>query len=278
MWQLQQLRAQFPADLRQAAIWLPWMAVPRAGGRTGKCPALPVEGRLRPVDWRRGGLELESALDLAEEFGAPGIGLVLRPAQPWTCLDFDGDVPPWALTLRTLLGDAGYAERSPGGTGVHLWLPIGGVGNRRLPGIDVIGWGFVTCTGVTWPAPSNPVVLPALPAGLSPGLTSGAVMDAVRSPPLTDEAVLRRLRRARNGRRAQALLAGDWAGYPTRSEADLALIRMLRWWTQDRAQILRLLRASGLRRDKWDNAGYLERTLNRALALGGPVWSGGRRG
>lgn len=263
------LLRHIPAALQAIPAWLPWMPVARPGGRTGKAPAMPVEGRLRPVDYRRGGLELATAIDLAEEYGASGIGLVLMPDAPWICLDVDGEVPDWVDTLRTLLGTSVYAETSPSGAGVHLWLPFAGALNRHLPGLDLINWGFVTFTGAVWPAPAAKASAPAL---LNPA--TGKSPDRA----LTDDQVVRRLCRARNGARAGALLGGDWTGYPTRSEADFALVRMLRWWTQDRDQILRLMRGSGLRREKWTEHGYLERTVDRALNLGGPVWQGGRRG
>ncbi|GGL73076.1 hypothetical protein GCM10010840_08900 [Deinococcus aerolatus] len=72
------------------------------------------------------------------------------------------------------------------------------------------------------------------------------------------------------------LLSGAWAdlGYASASEGDYAAVRFLAFWTRDEDQIERLLRASGLVRTKYDQPGYLSRTLTRALALGGPVYSG----
>ena len=93
---------------------------------------------------------------------------------------------------------------------------------------------------------------------------------------VTDREVLGRLRRARNGDRAMRLLSGAWEalGYASPSEADYAAVRLLAFWTRDEDQIERLLRASGLVRTKYDQPGYLSRTITRALALGGPVSSG----
>ncbi|MBB5233185.1 phage NrS-1 polymerase family protein [Deinococcus budaensis] len=175
---------------------------------------------------------------------------------------------------RALLADIGsYAERSPSGLGVHVWLRGDVTRNRRVPGVEVLGTGFVTVTGSALPDRSRSLdaVHPFLTAPLTerrPEVLEGADLQ------LDDQRVLDLLTRARNGPRARRLLAGDWeaGGYPSQSEADLAAVRMLRFYTQDVAQLERLMRASGLSRQKWGRGGYLPRTIQRALELGGPVW------
>jgi hypothetical protein len=67
-------------------------------------------------------------------------------------------------------------------------------------------------------------------------------------------------------------LDGDTAGYPSPSEAELALCSLLAFWTQDYDQIDRLFRASKLFREKWDEKHYGngqtygQATIERALA------------
>lgn len=52
-----------------------------------------------------------------------------------------------------------------------------------------------------------------------------------------------------------------------RSSADLALASHLAFWTgKDCDRMLRLIRMSGLNRDKWDRADYCENTIGRAVA------------
>jgi primase-polymerase (primpol)-like protein len=51
-------------------------------------------------------------------------------------------------------------------------------------------------------------------------------------------------RRAANGEKFAKLWSGDVSGYPSQSEADLALCGILAFWTRDRAQIDRLFRQS----------------------------------
>jgi putative DNA primase/helicase len=86
------------------------------------------------------------------------------------------------------------------------------------------------------------------------------------SPALDDDIILQKALGARNGAKFAALWAGDINGYPSQSEADLALCRELAFWMQDATQIDRLFRRSGLMREKWDeHPSYAEWTINKAL-------------
>ena len=63
---------------------------------------------------------------------------------------------------------------------------------------------------------------------------------------LTDEEVERLARAAKNGAKFEALRSGDITGYASPSEADLALVGMYAFFTQDEEQLDRLYRRSGL--------------------------------
>jgi predicted ArsR family transcriptional regulator len=76
---------------------------------------------------------------------------------------------------------------------------------------------------------------------------------------------------AANGERFSSLWRGDWSGYESNSEADLALASLLAFWTGgNAAQIDGLFRQSGLYRPKWERpskaSSYGHRTIARALA------------
>jgi hypothetical protein len=71
---------------------------------------------------------------------------------------------------------------------------------------------------------------------------------------------------ARNGALFRALWSGDISAYPSQSEADLALCGILAFYSRDADQIDRLVRDSGLVRDKWtERAGYRNSTIRKAL-------------
>ena len=76
------------------------------------------------------------------------------------------------------------------------------------------------------------------------------------------------------------LWSGEWqaAGFPSQSEADLALCAMMTFWTnRDTAQMDRLFRSSGLMRGKWDEKHgektYGEITVEKALSGNGETYS-----
>ena len=64
-------------------------------------------------------------------------------------------------------------------------------------------------------------------------------------------------------------MAGEWGGkYPSQSEADSALCRLIGYYTQDEEQIGRIFECSGLyRHDKWvKRSDYRARTIESALS------------
>jgi hypothetical protein len=79
---------------------------------------------------------------------------------------------------------------------------------------------------------------------------------------LDDEQIIARAKAATNGDKFQRLWAGDTTGYPSPSEADLALLGMLAFWCgPDEARIKRHYRQSGLMRPKAERDDYLDRSI-----------------
>jgi P4 family phage/plasmid primase-like protien len=103
---------------------------------------------------------------------------------------------------------------------------------------------------------------------------------------LTDDALIEKAKRARNGAKFARLFSGQWEGeYYSQSEADLALCGMLAFWTgPDAGRIDALFRRSGLYREKWDEkhfgsgSTYGEETVAKAVGAIREVYSAGRGG
>jgi primase-polymerase (primpol)-like protein len=185
-----------------------------------------------------------------------------------------GVIEPWAQEVIHTLNT--YGEASPSGSGVRLFL-IGKLPpqGRRRGNFEVYETGrYVTVTGQH--IPGTPRVVAHRQAELEQ--VHHSIFGAVRSPSpsglcarnrpctLGDAEILRRAGKARNGARFLGLWQGNTAGYKSRSEADLALVNDLAFWTGgDRERIDCLFRQSGLFRPKWDRADYCERTIARAL-------------
>jgi hypothetical protein len=115
--------------------------------------------------------------------------------------------------------------------------------------------------------------------------TNGHVRTA-KGPPTSagpsDEQVIGKCRSAENSAKFEALFdRGDTAGHGgDESVADLALLGILTFYTQDAAQLDRIFSASALgRRPKWRNRpDYRRRTIETALQNVGEIYDWGRQG
>src|SRR5262249_19789097 len=88
---------------------------------------------------------------------------------------------------------------------------------------------------------------PPMPVEATGGTSTGPTDDA------DDAALIEKAKAAKNGEKFKKLWSGDWSGYPSQSEAELALAGLLAFWCAgDAARIDKLFRASGLMPPKWD--------------------------
>jgi hypothetical protein len=94
-----------------------------------------------------------------------------------------------------------------------------------------------------------------------------AAPGPVSVDPGLDAELIEMASHAANGAKFKALWVGDTAGYPSESEADLALASMLAFWTgPNPAHIESLMRQSGVKRAKWDeHKTYLADTIAKAM-------------
>ena len=222
-----------------------------------------------------------------------GVGIVLGDGLAGVdidCKDYKGDgIPP---ILREILDQfPSYAETSPSGKGVHILLfgklPPGARKRATLaPGVEIEIYDrdrYFTFTGealndhdITEQQEALNALLARLgmlpPAQNGPAAVVSVPQTGGESPPLSDEELLARIFESKNGPEIQRLFSGDWSGYPSQSEADLALVGHLLWWTNgDIERADRLFRRSGLYRKKWDEKHfadgrtYGQATLERAL-------------
>jgi hypothetical protein len=102
---------------------------------------------------------------------------------------------------------------------------------------------------------------------LGKGKAATAYFAGLEEPTETDEEVYNRAFRAANGDKFGELWAGRWEGmYSSQSEADFALVDILAFYTQNRAQIVRMFRLSELgKRDKAKRDDYINYMLNKCF-------------
>jgi hypothetical protein len=125
---------------------------------------------------------------------------------------------------------------------------------------------------------------PDAEAAKTNGHASGTAASPIKggAASAADDDVVEKCRSAKNAAKFEALFdRGDAHAYNggDESAADLALLNILKFWTQDAAQLERLFSSSALgRRGKWrDRADYRRRTIERALKDLGEVYDWSRK-
>lgn len=275
-----ELWGNIPAELRLRDQWV--IASP------DKTPlSLDAQGRVyaashsEPSQW----LPFDVAANYAYAHGL-AVGYVLSRTDPYACIDFDVcdaetqarkgepiDPSKWTTQeefnwfWQLVLDWDTYTERSLWGKGLHVWV-VGNLpkGVRRKP-IEIYSQErYIICTGnVVHKADikNRSQWLESLAAGLTGALPQIDLVE--KEPTLTDQAVYERLVEADNSIKSLPLWNGYWQQmqYPSQSEADLALMSMLAFYSESNEQCRRLFRMSALgRRDKAvKNNRYLDYTL-----------------
>jgi putative DNA primase/helicase len=294
--------AAIPAQLKTRRQFVLWYGRDRANhpGKLDKIPVNPYDlehaSTTDALTW--GTFDqcvaaLETALEgwhAADPTGyrGGGIGYVFTTDDPYVGIDLDGCVndatwviEAWAQAYVDKLKS--YTEVTPSQTGLHILaegsLPPGG---RRKGAVEMYSEGrFFTLTG--WHLDGTPETIEPRHKPLEDVWAQlfghqGTETDettpptALSTPSMPDNLILSKLFRAKNNEKFIALWEGRWRdpGYPSPSEADLALCGIVRFYTQESPQIDRFFRQSGMMRPKWDekrgDSSYGERTIRAALA------------
>jgi len=298
--------AALPTALVDRDQWVCWRTQTRDGKST-KVPIIPGSTQFAsttdPDTWR----SFTAAREAATELSVDGLGFVFTSDDPLVgidlddCRDPDTATPtPWAADVIETLES--YTEVSPSGAGYHI-LVTGELpdGRNRAGDLEVYDRSrFFTVTGdhvATTPdhvAARGDALATLVEAELSAPApttegdapetdTDEMVADASSgnaAVPIPDDELLERARDAANGDKFSRLWTGSTTGYESHSEADLALCRMLAFWTGgDATRVDRLFRRSGLYRDKWDAVHYAdgstygEKTVERAVRATDDVYT-----
>lgn len=249
-----------PEDLRKRSQWC--LAGP------DKRP-LTVSGRparsTDPSTWTK----FEEAAAAARERGC-GIGFMLHQDDPFTCIDLDvKDDTPHDLLERfeTIINTAdSYTERSRSGLGYHVWVKANIGRGRKRDGVEVYSQErFIICTGDVArvrPIADRQELLTKMVSQMSPERVEPIALEGEDGP---DWGVAARA--VEDQGELGRLFRGDWEGrYPSQSEADLGLVRLLIPLTESPLECWRTFQLSKLgERDKANRDDYARGTM--ALAL-----------
>jgi putative DNA primase/helicase len=270
-----------PQEIRDLPQWVCWKVEMR-DGKEIKVPKNPTSGRNafsnNPATWAT----FNEAFDAAKRFGFDGVGFVFSETDPYCGVDLDKcrnpetrEIDPWANDIITWLNS--YTEISPSGRGVHIWvkgkLPRG---SRRKGNIEMYdSRRYFTVTGDHLQGTPTTIESKGKELTVLHRRTFGLEKKERVSPDelalFRDARLVRSLSKAANGEKFDQLWSGDWQGYPSQSEADIAICGFLVSATgKDPARIDRIFRKSKLMRDKWDEPRgektYGEITIIKAIA------------
>lgn len=299
--------AILPTTLVDRDQWVCWRSQDR-DTTTTKVPIIPGTTQFAsttdPETWR----SFQTAREAVTSTPVAGLGFVFTAEDPLIGIDLDecrdpetGEPTGWAARIIDQLES--YTEVSPSGTGYHI-LVTGELpeGRNRAGTLELYDRSrFFTVTGdhldttpptiaarseavatlheselpdeTTEASPETDASATTAATAKSETSTAPAAANTPAAAAVSDEDLLKRAQTAANGEKFTRLWNGITSGYESQSEADLALCRLLAFWTGGDAQrVDRLFRRSGLIRDKWDTVHYAdgttygEKTVERAIA------------
>jgi len=251
-----------PQELQALPQWVCWRYEEVSGRRT-KVPYAP--GGLHkanvhnPATWGTFAAAVQGSMHPSFD----GIGFMLTENDPYTGIDIDDKLESpasdkeRAVHQRILDSFISYTERSVGGRGYHIIIrgKIPGGRGRDRGHVGVYSTQrYLTFSGVVVrnaPITECQALLEAL-VGQMPAPGADDDLYDIEGV-LDDDEVHEMALRASNGEKYDALCKGDWQGmgYTSHSEADLALLSILAFYTRDNDQVRRLFRYSALgRREK----------------------------
>lgn len=241
-----------PGHMPQPLLHLPQWVFWRAEWRDGKWTKPPLDPRTGkpasvsdPTTWGT----IHDALDGLQRHGGDGVGFIFTAGDPFATVDLDTLDDDARAIIRAL---DSYTEHSPSGRGAHVIVkaskPAGGCRRGTVEIYDQAR--FLTITGHR--IDGSPATirerqdeLAAVHAALFPPAQAAAPQRPHVPARADDDAVIERLCRVRSN--AGNLWRGDTVGYPSKSEADWALLGHLYNFTDgDGARMHRLFLRSGL--------------------------------
>lgn len=263
-----------PHEMRIYPQWVVWRYEDTDSKKPTKVPYSAKTGRLASVTDPNTWAGFDECVNAMSSGWYAGIGFVLTENDPYSFIDLDdtkGDQTALDRQIKIFNEFNSYAERSPSGSGLHIIVKGAIPSGRRRSFIEVYSsLRYMTMTGDVYRnAPINDCneLLNVLWGQIGQGSVAVAHYAGLAEAKETDEQVYNRAVAAANGDKFAELYAGKWEGmYASQSEADFALVDIIAFYTQNRAQISRMFRLSGLgQRDKAKRDDYVSYMLNKCF-------------
>lgn len=275
-----------PKEMRESKQWVLYVKEKMPGVSHLRKQMISIEGErwhraksTDPDDWST----FDKAYEALKKSRYDGLCYCLYKGTVFIDLDNsiseEGGFSPLAEYLLSTFPDT-YAERSCSGRGIHIFLK-GSLPPDAMKRNDNLGLEcyeekrFCCMTGGILSATKevkdySKEFLHVADRLLKRKEPERRIAYSPTPLSLSDEEILRIAFHSKSGCKIQRLYSGDWQGYPSQSNADLALLNHLCFYTQDPSQLDALFRNSGLYREKWDEKRgektYGQITIERALS------------
>ncbi len=285
---------RIPGELQLLTQWVCWRLEARPGTKPTKVPYCPWPGGHKasvtnpaswgtfaqacaapmtctePVPWDASLNNGEGGPALSvDETGFSGIGFVLTPADPYGFIDLDdthGDQEAFQRQLKVFSEFNSYSELSPSGQGMHIIIRGNIPHGRRRAAIEVYSSErYMTMTGnVQRDAPiAERQQLFELLFDQMGGPANNYQVGVDQAETQSDDEIIAMASGAVNGDKFSKLYRGEiteWYGPQHghqgegRSEADFALVDIVAFYTQNKAQVARIFLGSALaQREKYQS-------------------------
>lgn len=296
---------KIPAELRSLPHWVCWRFEERNGKQT-KVPISPANGAEADVTNKTLWVPFDQAIAYQRrQNNIDGIGWVFSDDDPFTGIDVDKCISneQYSELARSVLNrfPGSYAEISPSGTGLKLWLrgklpvPPERTG-RKIPKLGIETY----CRGRYFTVTSQAIV--DVDSGRLPDHQSviadhheelqrwfAELFHSAKPADKTDKTpavavsasiaeIVAKASSAANGEKFTRLWAGDCSEYgDDRSSGDQALCNMLAFWCGNDAGLIdETFRQSGMMRAKWKREYYRDRTIAKAIESCPEQYNGAR--
>lgn len=252
---------KIPKELHHLKQWVCWKKLPLENGKVTKKPINPLTNENASVSNPNTWTDMAGAILGATQYGLDGIGFILDNG--YFGVDLDDCTEELKQEFITQLKS--YTEISQSGKGIHIICKGEIPKSARTKGVEIYQGGrffvmtgnkvgdydIVDCTQSIKPLYDKYILENKTKETQQPQLE----LVATKPIQLTDQDLIYKASNSRNGQQFRMLFDGQWQGlnYPSQSEADMAFCNLLAFWSgRDANQMDRIVRMSGLYREKWE--------------------------
>ena len=246
-----------PNEMKFYKQWLVWKYIfhDDQGELLAKPTKIPFNARTGskasvtdPTTWST----FNKAAEVAHNYS--GIGFVLTNDDPYCFIDLDdtkGDASALQDQVDIFTAFDSFSERSPGGSGLHIIikgsLPIG----RRRNFVEIYSnERYMTMTGDVFndkPIKEHQELLNELFQSMGGNKNNTVVYEGSDVEIISDKELIERALKASNGDKFDLLLRGEWQSmFQSQSEADIAFVNIIAFYTDSKVQVQRIWATSEL--------------------------------